>query len=374
MFSSLSTPALGKSAIKGALEDARVAEALVEEVFMGCVLSAGLGQASGRQAALGAGLPVSVPCSTINKVCGSGMKAVALAHDAIQKGLGITLGGGMENMTRAPYLLAQGRQGYRLGHGTLIDHVFYDGLEDAYEPGTLMGVFADRTAEAYNISREDQDAFAARSVARAREAIEAGWFESQIIPVPVPMGKETKEMTQDEPPYKAMPEKLPRLKAIFSPNGTVTAGSSSSNADGAAALILASAEAAKKLQARPRAAIVGIAQHSQEPQWFTTAPVGAIKKLLAQLNWNAKDVDLWEINEAFAIVSLAAMKDLNLSADQVNVHGGACALGHPIGASGARVLVTLLGALEHRSLRRGIAAVCIGGGEAIAMAIDRQQG
>lgn len=370
-FSSIPTPVLGKIAIQGALEESGAAPSAIQELFMGCVLSAGLGQAPARQAALKANLPISLPCMTLNKVCGSGMKAIMLAHDAIQRGLDLTIGGGMENMTRAPYLLHQGRAGYRFGHGTILDHLVFDGLEDAYEAGTVMGVFADRTAESYRITRDQQDEFAALSVERARKAIESEVMALEIVPVPIASGKENKMIYKDEPPYKAMPEKLPRLKPIFTPQGTVTAGSSSSNADGAAALVLASQEISQKLNAKPKALIKGMAQHSQEPEWFTTAPIGAIKKLLDQIGWSPKDVDLFEINEAFAVVALATMKQLNLSMDQVNIHGGACALGHPIGASGARIVVTLLNALEKHNLHRGIAAVCIGGGEALAIAVER---
>jgi acetyl-CoA C-acetyltransferase len=363
-LSNISAPNLGAAAHVAAYEAAGISPALIDEVISGCVLSAGLGQAPARQAALYANLPDSTPATTINKMCGSGMKAVMLAHDAIRAGSAkCVLAGGMENMSRAPYLVPKARMGYRLGHGQLIDHLFLDGLEDAYEPGTLMGVFADRTAKNLDISRAAQDAFAALSMQRALNAQQAGAFDKEITPV--------LEITQDESPHASKIEKLGRLKPVFSPEGTVTAGNASSIADGAASLILMRADVAKQHGIQPLARIAAHATHAGAPENFTTAPTDAIKKVLDKANWHARDVDLYEINEAFALVTLAAMKTLALDEHQVNIHGGACALGHPIGASGARILVTLIHALEQKQASKGIAALCIGGGEATAMAIER---
>ncbi len=357
-FAKVTSIELGSTAIKGAILRANLQSNAIDEVIMGCVLPAGLGQAPGRQAALGAGLPNSVPCSTINKVCGSGMKAIMLAQQLI------TVAGGMESMTNSPYLLPNARAGMRLGHGKVLDHMFLDGLEDAYDK-QLMGVYAEATAERYGFSREAQDAFAIRSLERAIEAAKLGIFKNEIVPV--------NAIDSDEGPAKLKIEKIPQLKPAFKKDGTVTAANSSSISDGAAAVVIMKLSEAKKRGVKPLVKIVGSAQFSQEPAWFTTAPVGAIKKLLTEINWPIESVDLFEINEAFAVVAMAAMHDLNLPVDKVNVHGGACALGHPIGASGARIVVTLINALEHYKLNRGVAALCIGGGEATAIAIERME-
>ena len=374
---SLTAPKLGAVAIAAALARAGLSADQVEEVFMGNVLSAGVGQAPARQAALGAGLPEAVPCTTISKVCGSGMKAVMLAHDALLAGsVRTVLAGGMESMSLAPYLLDRARAGYRLGHGRTIDHMFFDGLEDAYATDgagnrRLMGTFAEDTAEAYQFTREVQDGFALTSLARAQKAQGDGSFDAEIAPVTVKGRGGEVQITADEQPKSAKPEKIPTLKPAFRKDGTVTAANSSSISDGAAALLLMRRSEAEARGLPIRAILRGHAGHAQAPAWFTTAPVGAMQKLLAKLDWAAKDVDLFEINEAFAVVALAAMKDLDLPADKVNIHGGACALGHPIGASGARILVTLLHALERYDLKRGIASLCIGGGEATAVALER---
>ena len=343
---------LGAEAIKAAVSRSGLNSSDIQEVFMGCVLPAGLGQAPARQASIHAGLPTSVNCTTINKVCGSGMKSIMLANPEL-----ITVAGGMESMSNSPYLLLKARSGYRVGHGELKDHMFLDGLEDAYDK-KLMGLYAEQTAKKYNISREEQDKFALESLLRAQKNL----FGDEIIAV--------NNIDKDELPQKARPEKIPQLKPAFDPNGTVTAANSSSISDGAAAVVLISESEAKKRKLKPIGKIVGSATHSHDPAWFTTAPVLAIQKLLQQINWNINDVDLFEINEAFSIVTLVAMKELNLSHEKVNVHGGACALGHPIGASGARIVVTLLSALKQRGLKRGVASLCIGGGEATAMAIE----
>ena len=368
----VTAPQLGATAIKGALEKAKVAADDVQEVLMGCVLPAGQGQAPARQASLGAGIPKSVGCTTINKMCGSGMKAAMLAHDLIVAGSdGIVVAGGMESMTNAPYLLLKARGGLRMGHGEVADHMFLDGLEDAYDKGRLMGTFAEDTAERYGFTREAQDAFAIESLTRAKKAIDSGGFDSEVVPVTVHTRNGDKKVAQDEQPHKANTEKIPELRPAFRKDGTVTTANSSSISDGAAALVLMRLAEAERRGLRPLAKILGHATHAQEPAWFTTAPIGAIKKLLEKINWQTTDADLYEINEAFAVVTMAAMRDLQLAHDKVNVHGGACALGHPIGASGARILVTLLGALERYGLKRGVAALCIGGGEATAMAIER---
>lgn len=369
-LSGLTAPTLGATAIKAAL--AGLAPDQVDEALMGCVLPAGVGQAPARQAALGAGLPEAVPCSTISKVCGSGMKAVMIGHDSILAGsAGIVVAGGMESMSNAPYLLDKARGGYRLGHGKIIDHMFLDGLEDAYDKGRLMGTFAEDTAQHYQFTRGAQDGFALESLARSQKAQAAGAFEREIVAVPVKGKGGSVEITTDEQPRTARPEKIPTLKPAFRDGGTVTAANSSSISDGAAALLLMRRSEAEKRGLPVRAIIRGHAAHAQAPAWFTTAPVGAMAKLLDRVGWKAGDVDLYEINEAFAVVAMAAMKDLDLPHDKVNVHGGACALGHPIGASGARILVTLLHALETYDLKRGMASLCIGGGEATALAIER---
>ncbi len=363
---------LGSAAIKASLERAGVAPDDVDEVIMGCVLPAGQGQAPARQASLGAGVPQSVGCTTVNKMCGSGMKAAMIGHDLIQAGsVNTVVSGGMESMSRAPYLLEKARAGYRMGHGKIIDHMFLDGLEDAYDKGKLMGVFAENTAERYQFTREAQDEFAITSLKRARTAIEDGSFAGEVTPVTVKGRKGEVIVTQDEQPLKANLEKIPKLKPAFREGGTVTAANSSSISDGAAALVMMRRSEAEKRGLKPRAAIRAHASHAHEPAWFTTAPVGALKKLFEKTGWSADKVDLFEINEAFAVVTLAAMRDLELPADKVNVHGGACALGHPIGASGARILVTLLAALEKYDLTYGAAALCIGGGEATAVALER---
>lgn len=360
---------LGSAAIREAVARAQVKPNDIYEVIMGCVLPAGLGQAPARQAALGAGLPTSTVCTTVNKVCGSGMKAVMSATDSLLVGAQpIILAGGMESMTNAPYLLPKARSGYRLGNQTALDHMFYDGLEDAYDKGKLMGVFADTFAREHKISREAQDAFALESLRRAQKAIEKNAFKDEIIPL---TDKNNKTIDTDEGPRTAKPEKIPLLKPVFAPDGTITAANASSITDGAAALVLMRQSEAEQRGLKPLAIIAGHAQHAQAPNLFITAPVGAVEKLLHHLHWSINDVDLFEINEAFAVVVLAVMKELKISHDKVNVNGGACVLGHPIGASGARIIVTLLHALEQRGLKRGIATACIGGGEATAIAIER---
>jgi acetyl-CoA C-acetyltransferase len=373
-LSSLTTPQLGAIAIKSAVERARLKPEQVEEVIMGCVLPAGLGQAPARQAALGAGLPLSAGCTTINKVCGSGMKATMLAHDLILAGSNeVMVAGGMESMSNAPYLLPKARAGYRLGHGQMFDHMFLDGLEDSYSKdhkGRLMGTFAEDCASHFSFSREAQDEFAIASTTRAQAAINGGDFTWEVVPVTVSSRKGDVVVDKDEQPLKAQIDKIPTLKPAFRKDGTVTPANSSSISDGAAALVLMRKSTADKLGLKPVATIVGHATHAQEPHWFTTAPVGAMQKLLAKAGWTTDDVDLWEINEAFAVVTMAAMHEMKLPHDKVNVNGGACALGHPIGASGARILVTLIGALRKRGLKRGVASLCIGGGEATAMAIE----
>jgi len=372
-LSGCTAPSLGTSAIRASLDRAGVAVDSVDEVLMGCVLPAGQGQAPARQAALGAGLPNAVPCSTVNKMCGSGMKTVMMACDALDAGrAGTLVAGGMESMTNAPYLLTKARSGYRMGHGEIKDHMFLDGLEDAYE-GKAMGVYAEETAKTYQMTREAQDAFAIESLRRAKQATEEGWFASEITPIEVPAGKGGKTTTcdQDEQPLKGRPDKIPNLKPAFAKDGTVTAANSSSISDGAASLVLMRQSEAEAKGITPLAKIVGRAEVAQEPAWFTTAPVGAMKKLFEQINWSADEVDLFEINEAFAVVTMVGMRELDLPHDKVNVHGGACALGHPIGASGARILVTLLHALQKYDQKRGVASLCIGGGEATAVAIER---
>ncbi|WP_207484270.1 acetyl-CoA C-acetyltransferase [Arenibaculum pallidiluteum] len=373
-LASMTAPELGAAAIQAALQRAAVAPDQVQEVIMGCVLPAGQGQAPARQAALGAGLPQDVGCTTVNKMCGSGMKAAMLAHDLILAGTNdVMVAGGMESMSNAPYLLDRARAGYRMGHGRVLDHMFLDGLEDAYDKGRLMGTFAEDTAQHFQFTREAQDEYAAGSLTRARSAVEDGTFDAEIAPVTVRSRKGEARVERDEQPLKAVPEKIGTLKPAFRPDGTVTAANSSSISDGAAALVLMRLSEAERRGLAPLAAIRGHATHAQAPAWFTTAPVGAMRKLLERTGWSAGDVDLWEINEAFAVVAMAAIRELDLPRERVNVHGGACALGHPIGASGARILVTLLNALEKRGMRRGVASLCIGGGEATAMAVERLQ-
>ena len=362
---------LGAVAMRTAVERAGLQPADVQEAIMGCVLPAGQGQAPARQASLGAGLPLSTGCTTVNKMCGSGMKAAMLAHDLILAGTNeIMLAGGMESMTNAPYLLPKARAGYRMGHQQVLDHMFLDGLEDAYDKGRLMGTFAEDCAAKYSFSRAEQDAFAVASLQRAQMANDEGWFAWETAPVPLKSGKGDRFMAKDEPPFKANLEKIPQLKPAFKKDGTVTAANSSSISDGAAALVLMRRSLAEQRGLTPLATIVAHTTHAQEPGWFTTAPVGAIRKLYDKTGWSADEVDLYEINEAFAVVTLAAMREHKLPHEKVNVHGGACALGHPIGASGARILVTLLGALRRHGLKRGVASLCIGGGEATAMAIE----
>ena len=368
----VAAPQLGATAIRAAVERAGLDASDIDEVIMGCVLPAGLGQAPARQASIGAGLPQSTGCTTINKVCGSGMKAAMLAHDLIAIGTNrIMIAGGMESMSNAPYLLDKARGGYRLGHGKTLDHMFLDGLEDAYDRGRLMGTFAEDCAEKYQFSREAQDAFALASLERAKAAIEGGKFAGEIAPVTVKGRGGDTVIAQDEQPLKARPEKIPTLKPAFRDKGTVTAANSSSISDGAAALVLMRLSEAERRGLTPLAAIRGHATHAQAPAWFTTAPVKAIGNLLDRLDWRASDVDLFEINEAFAVVAMAAMRELSLPHDKVNIHGGACALGHPIGASGARIVVSLLAALAQNGLKRGVASLCIGGGEATALAVER---
>jgi acetyl-CoA C-acetyltransferase len=369
---SLSAPELGAVAIRAAVERAGVKPGEVQEVIMGNVLPAGQGQAPARQAAIGAGLPASTGCTTINKVCGSGMKAAMLAHDMLTLGVNdVMVAGGMESMSNAPYLLPKARAGLRLGHGEVKDHMFLDGLEDAYDRGRLMGTYAEDCADRYRFSREAQDRYAITSLTRAQEAIRDGRFAGEVVPVTIAGRKGATRIEQDEQPLKATPDKIPQLKPAFRKDGTVTPANSSSISDGAAAMVLMRLSEAQKRGIAPLARIAGYSTHSQEPQWFTTAPVGAVRKLFEKTGWNAKTTDLFEINEAFAVVAMAAMHDLGLPHDKVNVHGGACALGHPLGASGARIMVTLLAALETRGQKRGIAALCIGGGEATAIALER---
>ena len=364
-------PELGAAAIRAAVERASIKPEDVQEVIMGCVLPAGQGQAPARQAALGGGLPLATGCTTVNKMCGSGMKAAMFANDLLLSGSSeIIVAGGMESMTNAPYLLPKARAGLRMGHAQVIDHMFYDGLEDAYDKGRLMGTFAEDCASKYQFTRDEQDQFAITSLQRAQKANKEGWFAWEITPLAIKAGKDEKFVEIDEQPFKANLDKIPTLKPAFRKDGTVTAANSSSISDGAAALVLMRRSSAEKRGLAPLATIVGHSTHAQEPGWFTTAPVGAIRKLLEKTGWQASSVDLYEINEAFAVVTMAAMKEHGLPHDKVNVHGGACALGHPIGASGARILVTLIGALRKYGQKRGVASLCIGGGEATAMAVE----
>jgi len=369
-LSPLSAVQLGSAAIKAALEAGSVAAADVQEVIMGCVLPANLGQAPARQAALGAGVPIGVPATTVNKMCGSGLKAVMMAADQIRAGgAGIVLAGGLESMSNAPYLLPKARTGYRMGDGQVIDHMMKDGLQSPFD-GKAMGCFADATASRYNFSRAQQDAFATESVRRAMQAMQAGEFDVEVTPVTVKGRKGETVVARDETPGTCDVSKIATMKPAFNKEGTVTAASSSSISDGAAALVVMSAAAASERGLKPLARILAYASNAQEPEWFTTAPVGAIRKVLTQLNWKPHDADLYEINEAFAVVTLAAMRDIDIDHARVNVNGGACALGHPIGATGARILTTLIHGLRRRGGRRGIAALCIGGGEAVAMAVE----
>jgi acetyl-CoA C-acetyltransferase len=369
-FSSVTSPQLGAVAIKAALEDSGATAAQVDEVIMGCVLPAGLGQAPARQAALAAGLPISTPCQTLNKMCGSAMRAVMSGADQILAGSAqVVVAGGMESMSNAPYLLPKARAGYRMGHQEVLDHMFYDGLQSPWD-GKLMGCFADNTAEKYGITRQMQDAFAAESVRRSLAAVDGGLFVAEVAPVTAKTRKGEVLVDRDETPFTLDISKIPSLKPSFSKNGTVTPASSSGISDGAAALVLARESFAKANGMKPLARILGYTSFAREPEWFTLAPVGAIKKLLTKLSWHPNDVDLWEINEAFAVVAMAAMKDLELDHAKLNVNGGAVALGHPIGATGARILTTLLYALRERGKKRGIASLCIGGGEATALAVE----
>ncbi len=370
MYDGVTAADLGGAAIRAALQ--RAGATTVDEVLMGCVLPAGQGQAPARQAGFAAGLGEEVPATTLNKMCGSGMKAAMIAFDQIALGhTDVMVAGGMESMTNAPYLLPKMRGGARIGHGQVIDHMFLDGLEDAYDKGRLMGTFAEDCAEHYQFSREEQDEFALASLSNALAAQESGAFEGEIAEVVVKTRKGEVVTDADEQPKSARPEKIPTLKPAFREGGTVTAANSSSISDGAAALVLASEDAAAARGLSVRGHILGHASHAQAPGWFTTAPVPAARKLMSQIGWDVEDVDLWEVNEAFAVVPMAFMREMGISRDKVNVNGGACALGHPIGASGARIMVTLLNALEKRGLKRGIAAICIGGGEGTAIAIER---
>lgn len=370
-FNSLTASQLGATAIAAAVERAGISGEDVQEAVMGCVLPAGQGQAPARQAVLGAKLPLSVNCTTINKMCGSGMKAIMFAHDMLVAGSNqVMIAGGMESMSQAPYLLPKARGGFRLGHGDIKDHMFLDGLEDAYDKGKSMGWFAEICAEKYGFSREAQDEFAVRSLQRAQHAIQSGLFKAEIAPVTVAGRKGDVLIENDEQPLKANLEKIPTLKPAFKKDGTVTPANSSSISDGAAAVVMMKLSEAEKRGLKPIAKIVGHSTHAHEPAWFSTAPVDAMRKLLNQIGWTTDDVDLYEINEAFAVVTMAAMHDLGLPADKVNVRGGACALGHPIGASGARIVVTLLAALQQTGGKRGMASLCIGGGEATALAVE----
>ena len=370
-LSPLTAPEIGGVAIAAALARQQADPERIDDVIMGCVLPAGLGQAPARQASFAGGLPQSVPCTTVNKMCGSGLKAVMLGYDQIKSGgAEIVIAGGMESMSNAPYLAAKARSGARLGHQGLNDHMFLDGLEDAYDKGKLMGSFAEDCAEYYQFSREAQDDYALRSLRRAQEAQQAGIFAAEICPATVKTRKGSVTVTIDEQPALASPEKIPYLKPAFRDGGTVTAANSSSISDGAAALGLASGQAVKRHNLPVRARICGHAGFAHEPGWFTTAPVYAARKLVSKLGWTTADVDLWEVNEAFAVVAMAFIRELALNPEQVNIHGGACALGHPIGASGARILVSLLNALDQTGGKKGIAAICLGGGEGIAIAVE----
>ena len=371
VFAQATAPTLGAAALAGAVQSSGLTAADIQEVIMGCVLPAGVGQAPARQAAIGAGIPKSVPSTTINKMCGSGMKAVMMAIDQLRAGEAqVVAAGGLESMTNAPYLLPKARSGYRMGHGELLDHMFTDGLQSPWD-GQMMGAFAENTAGRYGFTRAEQDAFAATSVTRALAAIENGSFLAEITPVTVKTRKGETLIERDETPFTCDLSKIPQLKPAFRKDGTVPAASSSSISDGAAAVVLATESFATSRGLKPLARIVAQASHAQEPEWFTTAPVGAIQKVLERAGWKASDVDLYEVNEAFAAVAMAAAKDIGIPSDKLNVHGGACALGHPVGATGARIIATLAHALVRYNGRRGIAALCIGGGEATAIAIER---
>jgi acetyl-CoA C-acetyltransferase len=370
IFAQVTAPLLGAAAIKGALEAADVSPSAVDEVVFGCVLPAGIGQAPARQAALGAGIPNGTPTTTINKMCGSGMRAVMMAADALRTGeIDIAVAGGLESMTNAPYILPKARAGYRMGHGEILDHMFCDGLQSPWD-GQLMGCFAENTAAKYGFTRESMDAFATESVRRSLAAIDAGAFAEEVVPVTVKSRKGESVVTKDETPFTCDVAKIPALKPAFRKDGTVTAASSSSISDGAAAVVLARASAAAERGLTPVARLVAYASNAHEPEWFTTAPVGAMEKVLKKAGWSVGDVDLFEVNEAFAAVTMAAIHDLKLDPSKVNVNGGACALGHPVGATGARIIATLISALRARGLRRGVASLCIGGGEATAVAIE----
>ena len=371
-LSSENAPHLGSIAIKGAIKKAGINAADIDDVVMGCVLPAGMGQAPARQAAIGAGIPNTAGATTINKMCGSGMKAAMIAHDQLLAGSSfVTLAGGIESMSNAPYILPKVRSGLRMGHAQVQDHMFIDGLEDAYEPGRLMGTYAEATAEAYQFTREEQDNFAIRSLERAKKANEDGSFKEEMVSVTINTRKGSQEITNDEQPFSADISKISNLKPAFSKTGTVTAANSSSISDGAAALVMMTKEEAKNKNSIPLAKIVAHATNSHDPAWFTTAPIGAIQKVLDKAGWNIIDVGLFEINEAFAVVPMAAMKDLSISPEIVNVHGGACALGHPVGTSGARIIATLIAAMHKYKVDKGVASLCIGGGEATAIALER---
>lgn len=372
VLQSMPAPSLGAVAVKAALEKAKVAGEDVDDVLMGCVLPAGQGQAPARQAAFGAGLPDSVPCTTVNKMCGSGMKTVMMAYDALHaRADDVIVAGGMESMTNTPHILPKMRSGQRLGHTQVYDHMFLDGLEDAYDKGRLMGTYAEDTAQHYQFTREAQDNYAIESLARAKRANEDGTFAGEMTSVTVTSRKGDTVVERDEQPFTANPEKIPTLRPAFSKDGTVTAANSSSISDGAAAVIMMRASEAERRGLTPLAKIVGTASHAREPRWFTTAPIGAMQSLFEKIGWSAGDVGLYEINEAFAVVTMAAMRDLDLPHDKVNVHGGACALGHPVGASGTRIILSLITAMEKYDQKKGVASLCIGGGEATAVALER---
>ncbi|MEM7239145.1 MAG: acetyl-CoA C-acyltransferase [Pseudomonadota bacterium] len=371
-LSAVSAPELGAAAIKAALERAGVPAGDVDELMMGCVLPAGQGQAPARQAGFGAGLPEGVPATTLNKMCGSGMKTVMIAHDQLLAGNGeIVVAGGMESMTNAPYIVPKMRGGARLGHAVMQDHMFLDGLEDAYDKGRLMGTFAEDCAEKYQFTREEQDAYALASLDGALSAQADGKFDAEITPVTVRNRRGSEEVARDEQPHNARPDKIPHLKPAFRPDGTVTPANASSISDGAAALVLMRQSEAEARGVAVRARLLGHASNAQEPGWFTTAPIPAMRRVMETVGWGVDDVDLWEINEAFAVVPMVAMREMGIPRDRLNVNGGACALGHPIGASGARIIVTLLHEMERRNAKRGIASLCIGGGEGTAVAIER---
>lgn len=369
-LSPLTSPQLGAAAVQAAIKDSGLSAEQIDETILGCVLMAGIGQAPGRQAALAGGVPQKVPATTINKMCGSGLKAVMMAADQIRAGsANVVLAGGIESMTNAPYLIPKARGGLRMGHSEILDHMFFDGLQSPFD-GKMMGSFAEATAAKYGFTRQQQDEFAAESVRRALAAVESNAFNNEVAPVTVKDRKGERVVAKDETPFTCDISKIPTLKPAFAKDGTVTAASSSSISDGASALLIASASAVRQHNLKPLARIVGYTSHAQAPEWFTTAPVGAIQSLLAQTGWSAGDVDLYEINEAFAVVAMAAIKDVGLDHAKVNVNGGACALGHPIGATGARILTTLVHALRNRNLKRGVASLCIGGGEATALAVE----